>query len=1509
LSPKRSKSKKNNENNSLQTQNSYYSPARGSLLDLGVKDEDPLTSLRPLSEIENVAPTVDTQQLSHRSASVSFSPQFSDSEESILIDDDVGTLNKKKRQEFRRSFGTSKKLLSTASTNATILPHREERRSPDPTSWHGVHQSGYIARAHHPWSPDTSLDQNHDQDVTETANFPDDPFSDLKTEGSHIVKAEEENQDKNEIFDYTANNIKASLPGDPHPSSESQPVNITTSTTSSFCDSVKTEKLLSSHFTIGEFLQLDEKQREEAYRNITKDLAAIEAEVFEKRELIESMSNQVDGLNQRVHDFEDKKKESFNRQQTDEIEKSQARIERLEEELVKTRGDLKERELKNEEDKKNIMRMSLTMDELNNEKKTCQEKQQQFEQTKVQEIETLMSELKSKDMLITSIEESVSEMKKNHVYMEDELAKAKKDVNDKELKTKNQEKKIAKMLLDVKELSDDKAIYQEKEKEIERLNMEDIYKMKTELEAKEAIILSMKESISLRDDNRENILKNHNSVELNINDLNDPVDSGEGTRCTTEELCSDKEVFDKEPNSENQKMVEIKEDVKSDSETIRLLRLLNKELCVKEVDSQSKLLNQEELLESIRKDMKQTDNVLLDMKKELKSKKEKVIDLNETLLAIKTKEQLNKSGSTRNKSVNKTMFCSGLENKSSEPFSEEVEEVDHGNDLQPSSPISTNEETKDNQGETENLGDGISSNITYLDQETEHNVLDSQKNEDELLESKVGKKKSVNRNSECSSDSSSSIYWWKQKKSCDYSENNEQEAAQTKTTELSMALKRNLNGEKDLSKENRSDSSDGVSEITVHKSRHVDMEMPVGTTRASVAMAAVRAMKNSMGTIGVNGFLPKLQNTVVLSDKKRFDASEGNKQELSCSRLRAKNFEIKELEESYNTEISNLMKKNVEFAKKITVLEDELSEATNALTISSNFSKVKIQTAENLTEDLTESPLVDHSDPVDLRALSLSCAIDEDKRCNNKVQNEEGILQKKNEELSKKIEELEGEVDDVSALLAETISAVKINENHMDSLDGVKIEGVGIFGRFSLRNTNEDLIQLEKICRVHQFTVLKQRERITKMETTIEENISNLSRMTQEAKANEEKIVALECQFSALNEMKDNDKISTSYSGDSLTGRGPSIIKIDATYVADLKSDASKTLKIVEDQRNQLVKEKERYDDMKEKVSITKDLQEQISTLKIKLQARDATITALEKAYKLHNTPSKPTTHNKFRNQKYYHPGLDDIDYLQSSSQKGGAVESDSEIEFKAQLVSKEAQISNLQSQLCSLEKSAQNPVNEDTRVILSLRRVSLLQEVFDASIRRLNVLLNKLEDNKTESMNEPFVFSVCEKYALMRDYLKVSLHLLESKISNELESIRMGSPNDAEDMGDAIHERFDLTIESLRESEKQIESYLEDLRKDISNQNIKTSAKDDVIEDLLRSGSDQKLEIESLRSELKVLQSLSKFSCLDSGVIATLKELSKIQEDLQEKERIIQRLNNVIEEYRVQEDLGGDVF
>ena len=83
----------------------------------------------------------------------------------------------------------------------------------------------------------------------------------------------------------------------------------------------------------------------------------------------------------------------------------------------------------------------------------------------------------------------------------------------------------------------------------------------------------------------------------------------------------------------------------------------------------------------------------------------------------------------------------------------------------------------------------------------------------------------------------------------------------------------------------------------------------------------------------------------------------------------------------------------------------------------------------------------------------------------------------------------------------------------------------------------------------------------------------------------------------------------------------------------------------------------------------------------------------------------------------------------------------------------------------------------------------------------------------------------------------------------------------------------------------------------EVQHHNIKTSAKDSVIEDLLKTDKRLSEKVEKLQSEIDVFKSLSKYSSVNVGVMTRFQECYKLEQELQEKDSEIKRLNSVIAE------------
>lgn len=193
-----------------------------------------------------------------------------------------------------------------------------------------------------------------------------------------------------------------------------------------------------------------------------------------------------------------------------------------------------------------------------------------------------------------------------------------------------------------------------------------------------------------------------------------------------------------------------------------------------------------------------------------------------------------------------------------------------------------------------------------------------------------------------------------------------------------------------------------------------------------------------------------------------------------------------------------------------------------------------------------------------------------------------------------------------------------------------------------------------------------------------------------------------------------------------------------------------------------------------------------------------------------------------------------------------------------------------------------------------------------DAIVRRLNVLINRMDDNreKEEELDEEFMspsksflISMSDKLSLLHDYQKISLYLLESKLTNEIESLRSGGK--PVELDSDVEARFERILETLRRTKEDVGKHNQDFNAELEQHNIKLFAKNSVIESLLTRDSERKSTINTLQKELDIFKGLSEYQNINMGVMARFKECAKLEQELEEKEMVVRRLNDIIEDYR----------
>ena len=151
---------------------------------------------------------------------------------------------------------------------------------------------------------------------------------------------------------------------------------------------------------------------------------------------------------------------------------------------------------------------------------------------------------------------------------------------------------------------------------------------------------------------------------------------------------------------------------------------------------------------------------------------------------------------------------------------------------------------------------------------------------------------------------------------------------------------------------------------------------------------------------------------------------------------------------------------------------------------------------------------------------------------------------------------------------------------------------------------------------------------------------------------------------------------------------------------------------------------------MKQKMNMEHELRAQIDDLSTKLHARELEIKALEKTFS-----SKRSGSDLFRDRWG--------DEQESASNYDDDEEEMSTDEMKAMLKKRNAMVKQLRSKLSNLEQSLKTAGPRGA--ILNLRKVSLLQEMQDAIIRRLNVLINRIDGDTDKDAEEEV--DECDKF------------------------------------------------------------------------------------------------------------------------------------------------------------------
>ena len=313
-----------------------------------------------------------------------------------------------------------------------------------------------------------------------------------------------------------------------------------------------------------------------------------------------------------------------------------------------------------------------------------------------------------------------------------------------------------------------------------------------------------------------------------------------------------------------------------------------------------------------------------------------------------------------------------------------------------------------------------------------------------------------------------------------------------------------------------------------------------------------------------------------------------------------------ELQDTHTEEISRLSAEKRYFEQHISTLEQDLRDAEEMYSQEAQESTSRVGNSDDVvSHEVGEATC-------EAEAVSASTT----SPASHEVEN----MRKENVRLEEKVKALRDEIETVGGLLEETIMSIKEKDDEIEALRDNANVNAGLLGRFGGQGgraaeqkkitnlsqyTDDEIKQLERICKLHQLTIIRQRSQANAM-----------MKQLSESKADKEKIAVLEAQFAEVNKALESKEVNPNISADSAQNIGrTSIIKVDATYVRSLEEKSKKDQGRMEELQNEIRILKERIETMKEKMNIDMVLRGQVDDLTMALEGRELEIKSLEEAY------------------------------------------------------------------------------------------------------------------------------------------------------------------------------------------------------------------------------------------------------------------------------------------------------
>ena len=351
---------------------------------------------------------------------------------------------------------------------------------------------------------------------------------------------------------------------------------------------------------------------------------------------------------------------------------------------------------------------------------------------------------------------------------------------------------------------------------------------------------------------------------------------------------------------------------------------------------------------------------------------------------------------------------------------------------------------------------------------------------------------------------------------------------------------------------------------------------------------------------------------ITKEDENKFaDVEEGYKHEIEGLIAEKKEYKkvISDMKKCHKDEINKLLEEKTKYKRQAEEVEESLKEEISRLSseklyFEQHISSLEDQIRELESKKLEDRPLKDNSASGN-SAHEVGEATSEAATTPASQEIEE--VSRENDRLKENIKSLQDEIETVGGLLEETIMSIKEKDDEIEALRA-GTEGKGVLGRLTgggkqhtitnlSKYTDEEIKQLERICKLHQLTIIRQRNQAKEMMKKLDETSKKLAVYQSGTNPNEDKLANLE---SRLSEGVENAEANSD---------------VHAEYIVALKEKANQDQSRIEELQNETKVLKDRIETLKEKANVEIVLKSQVDDLSRALEARELELKALDESY------------------------------------------------------------------------------------------------------------------------------------------------------------------------------------------------------------------------------------------------------------------------------------------------------